>query len=130
MIHSECATPVHLFRSLCAGALLKSFEGRAGACFLCTPHSFMGWGCCRRRFAGEKETAPEPLLAAPHCPQNPSPGGSVFQRCQATGILRRHLRTSSEELDRFRLEAEASQASPAPVRGSWAWWSGGDQARD
>ena len=89
----------------------------------------MGWGCCRRRFAGEKEAVLEPSLPAPQCPQNPSPGGSIYQRCQTTGLLRRHIRTSSEELDRFQQEAEASQASSAPAYGRRTWWRGGDQSR-
>ena len=81
--------------------------------------SLMGWGCCRRRADDEKE---EVGLPAPQCPQGASPGGSIYQREQATGILRRQVRTSSEELDRFRDELSASRDSAPLVPDSPGWW--------
>ena len=121
VIHSECATPVHLFRSLCAVRCSRLFEGER-ILLLWHPPSLMGWGCCRRCVAVEKPEVLELCVSAPECPQNASPGGSIYQRSQVTGLLRRHVRTSSEELDRFQSELEARQASTPPAYGNPAWW--------
>ena len=75
----------------------------------------MGGSCCRRRVADEEQEIYAVGLPAPECPQGASPGGSIYQRSQATGLLRRQVRTSSEELDRF-------GASSPPAYGSAAWW--------
>ena len=67
-----------------------------------------GWGCCcRRRVVVEKQEIFELGIPAPECPQGPSLGGSIYQRSQVTGLLRRHVRTSTEELDRFQQAVEA-----------------------
>ena len=79
----------------------------------------MGWGCCcQRRAAGiEAEGIGR---AAPFCPQPASPGGTIPQRSPTTGLLRRKVRTTSSELDRFaeldRLQWEALQASAQPAQ--------------
>ena len=82
----------------------------------------MPWSCCRRRTV-KKQGVPELGVPAPECPQGASPGGSIYQRDQTTGLLRRHLRTSSEELDRFQREQEAQQTRTPPAYGTPEWWS-------
>ena len=79
--------------------------------------SLMPWSCCRRRTVPKQEIT-ELGVPAPECPQGSSPGGSVYQRDQFTGLLRRHVRTSTEELDRFQQEQEARQT---PAHGSSRW---------
>ena len=82
----------------------------------------MGGICCRRRIADEEQEIYAVGLPAPECPQGASPGGSIYQRSQATGLLRRQVRTSSEELDRFQCKLGAEEASSPPAYGSAAWW--------
>ena len=82
----------------------------------------MWWGCCRRRVAVEQQEVLELTVPAPECPQGASPGGSIYQRSQVTGVLRRQVRTSSQELERFQRELEARQASMPSARRSSAWW--------
>ena len=96
----------------------KYFEGLLSSSLAF--QSLMGWGCCLRRAVYEKE---EVGLPAPQCPQGASQGGSIYQRDQATGILRRQVRTSSEELDRFLGELSARRDSAPPVPDSPGWWS-------
>ena len=89
----------------------------------------MGWGCCCRRRAVGSE-AEGIGRAAPFCPQPASPGGTIPQRSPTTGLLRRKIRTTSSELDRFaeldRLQWEALQASSQPAQGGSGWlaWLG------
>ena len=71
----------------------------------------MPWSCCRRRIDRKQEIFEQQGVPAPECPQGISPGGSVFQRDQLTGLLKRRLRTSTEELDRFQQEQGARHAS-------------------
>ena len=85
------------------------------------PKSLMAWGCCRRRVVVEEEESWEVGISAPECPQGHSPGGSIYQRSQVTGLVRRQVRTSSEELERFQLELEARLASAQPARGGFRW---------
>ena len=84
----------------------------------------MGWGCCCRRRGADIE-AEGIGRAAPFCPQPASPGGTIPQRSPTTGLLRRKVRTTSSELDRFakldRLQREAPQASAQPAQRGTEW---------
>ena len=64
------------------------------------------WGCCRRAAAAEKTEEQfdeerrkalfdEGCRPAPQCPQNASPGGSIWQRSPG-GVLRRYTRTPDD----------------------------------
>lgn len=65
------------------------------------------WGCCRRAAAAEKTQEEiylecqkalfaEGCRPAPECPQNASPGGSIWQRSPLSQVLRRYTRTPDD----------------------------------
>ena len=97
--------------------LKSQAQGKGKTIFTPASPSFMPWSCCRRRIDRKQEIS-ELGVPAPECPQGSSPGGSVYQRDQFTGLLRRQVRTSTEELDRFQQEQETRQAS---AHGSPRW---------
>ena len=82
--------------------------------------TLMPWRCCRRR-TDVKQENPELGVPAPECPQAASPGGTVFQRSPATGLLRRRTRTTTEELDRFQFEQSPTREHVPPAYGSPEW---------